>query len=146
MGLFQSAKSRFLLKVSEENIYGMIVNEMANGQISQGLYAKALASANGDEQQTKATYIKLRADMMKAELAAMVELSQDLKSTEARARKAQALSQKGITELNMSRWLAGVFVLIGLMLIFADKLVLGMCFMVFFSLIWILLSKKIKQR
>jgi hypothetical protein len=76
MGLFRSAKASLQAKEFEEGLYGIVANEIANGTISQGLFAKALAASDGDAQKAKARYIKLRVDMLRTQGAAMVEFAQ----------------------------------------------------------------------
>ena len=54
--IFKSAEDRIL----EEKIYEEVAQEIAEGKLKAGLWAKALAQTDGDEQQAKSAYIKLR--------------------------------------------------------------------------------------
>lgn len=54
--IFKSAEDRIL----EEKIYEEVAQEIAEGKLKAGLWAKALAQTDGDEQQARSTYIRLR--------------------------------------------------------------------------------------
>ena len=54
--IFKSAEDRIL----EEKIYEEVAQEIAEGKLKAGLWAKALAQTDGDEQQAKSAYIKFR--------------------------------------------------------------------------------------
>ena len=58
-----SAKSRLL----EEKLYELVSKEIESGQKRAGLWAKAIAISDGDEEKTKAEYIKLRVQSVKDE-------------------------------------------------------------------------------
>ena len=52
----------------DEKYYDLVANELRTGNVREGLWAKALSSANGDEKVAKSIYIKLRvAQMIKNE-------------------------------------------------------------------------------
>jgi hypothetical protein len=51
-----AAQSRLI----EEKMYEQVAEELASGNIRQGLWAKALATEAGDEDKTRSCYIKLR--------------------------------------------------------------------------------------
>ena len=68
MGLFSSAKAKLAAqKLAEEHLYELAAEELAANNIRPGLYAKALAETDGNEDAARARYIKLRVDTMKAE-------------------------------------------------------------------------------
>ena len=68
MGFFSSAKAKLAAsKLAEEQLYAQAAEEVASGQIRQGLWAKAIAETGGDEAAAKAQYLKLRVEIMKAE-------------------------------------------------------------------------------
>ena len=68
MSFFSSAKAKLAAsKLAEEQLYALVTEEVASGQISQGLRAKAIAETGGDEAAAKALYLKLRVEIMKAE-------------------------------------------------------------------------------
>ena len=68
MGLFSSAKAKLAAqKLAEEHVYELAAEEIAANNIRHGLYAKALAETDGNEDAARARYIKLRVETMKAE-------------------------------------------------------------------------------
>lgn len=68
MGLFTSAKAKLAAqKLAEEQLYEFAAEEIAANNIRPGLWAKAIAEADGDDAKAKARYIKLRVETMKAE-------------------------------------------------------------------------------
>ena len=68
MSLFSSAKAKLAAsKLAEEQLYAQAAEEVASGQIRQGLWAKAIAETDGDDAAAKARYLKLRVEIMKAE-------------------------------------------------------------------------------
>ena len=49
MNLFSSAKAKLAAsKLAEEQLYAQAAEEVASGQIRQGLWAKAIAETGGD--------------------------------------------------------------------------------------------------
>lgn len=54
---------------SEEALYAAVGEELRQGQIRQGLWAKALAEEGYDEQRAKAKYLKLRVRSLRNEIA-----------------------------------------------------------------------------
>jgi len=68
MSFFSSAKAKLAAsKLAEEQLYAQAAEEVASGQIRQGLWAKAIAETGGGEAAAKARYLKLRVDIMRAE-------------------------------------------------------------------------------
>ena len=66
MSLFSSAKAKLAAsKLAEEQLYAQAAEEVASGQIRQGLWAKAIAETGGDEAAAKAQYLKLRVEIIK---------------------------------------------------------------------------------
>lgn len=51
----------------EERLYEQVVTELTNGHRRDGLWAKALANADGEEERTKALYIQYRVQSLKDE-------------------------------------------------------------------------------
>ena len=69
MSFFTSVKARLAArKLADENLYELAAEEMAANNIRPGLWAKAIAEAEGDDTKASARYIKLRVEMMKAEV------------------------------------------------------------------------------
>ena len=98
MSLFSSAKAKLAAsKLAEEQLYAHAAEEVASGQIRQGLWAKAIAEADGDETAAKGRYLKLRVEMMKAEADLLDHAEKELvrefdlaEEREKREREAQA--------------------------------------------------------
>ena len=59
-----SAKSRLV----EERLYEMVMDELDSGNIRKGIWGKALALSNGNDNQAKARYIELRVESLKDEV------------------------------------------------------------------------------
>jgi hypothetical protein len=53
--------------VDEDAIYATIANELKTGATKEGLWTRAFAECDGDENRTKALYIKRRAETLIAE-------------------------------------------------------------------------------
>ncbi len=49
----------------EEDAFALAAQELELGNIQKGLWAKAFADANGDEQRQKALYLRYRADQIR---------------------------------------------------------------------------------
>lgn len=94
MGLFQSSRSKHEAILNEEYLYGLVIDEMSNAPLRPGLMAKSLAESDGNEQRAKARYIKLRADQLKIEGAAIDELARQIKTNEQQAAKEVAARDK----------------------------------------------------
>jgi hypothetical protein len=72
MGLFQRfQKMAAANRKDEEALYAMALQELSSEDIRPGLWAKAFADSEGDENRTRATYLKLRVQQIKDELAAL---------------------------------------------------------------------------
>lgn len=56
---------------AEEALYAMAAEEVANGDVKPGLWAKAFAESEGQEAKAQAAYLKLRVQQMRDELAAI---------------------------------------------------------------------------
>lgn len=58
-----SAKSRLV----EERLYEMVMDELETGNIRKGIWAKAVAKSNGNDNQAKSKYLELRVESLKDE-------------------------------------------------------------------------------
>ena len=88
MSLLSALKAKLAAsKLAEEQLYAQAAEEVASGQIRQGLWAKAIAETGGDEAAAKAQYLKLRVEIMKAEA----------EVTDYAMRQASRESEKGAT-------------------------------------------------
>ena len=68
MSFFSSAKAKLAAsKLAEEQLYAQAAEEVASGQIRQGLWAKAIAETGGDDAAAKAHCLRLRVGIVKAE-------------------------------------------------------------------------------
>ena len=56
-------------RLSEIQLYELVAEEIANNQQSRGLWVKAISEGEGNHEQAKALYIKLRVEMIKDEWA-----------------------------------------------------------------------------
>ena len=106
MSFFSSAKAKLAAsKLAEEQLYAQAAEEVASGQIRQGLWAKAIAETGGDEAAAKAHYLKLRVEIMKAEAEVTdFAMNEAAKASEQRekqaAAEAKAELQRQISEAN----------------------------------------------
>ena len=62
-------KKSALNRLAEEQLYEAVALEIKNNELREGLWAKALAKAKGDQEQAKGIYIELRVQSLKDELA-----------------------------------------------------------------------------
>lgn len=62
---FKSKNEKMAESLYDEQIYAKVAEEIFDREISPGLWAKAFAQTNGNEQQAKAIYITLRANQIK---------------------------------------------------------------------------------
>ena len=65
MGIFNRFKSKDLkdnpfLRKGEEALYSQAMNEIESGSINKGVYAKALADSEGNEDKARSLYLKYR--------------------------------------------------------------------------------------
>ena len=88
MSIFTSAKAKLAAqKLAEEQLYEFAAEEIAANNIRPGLWAKAIAEADGDDAKAKARYIKLRVETMKAEADIQDYASEHANKAEAETRK-----------------------------------------------------------
>lgn len=70
LAVTKHAKARFSARqIPDEAYYEQAAHEVRNGNIRQGLWAKAWAEAQGDNTKAQALYVKLRVSAMKDEAA-----------------------------------------------------------------------------
>jgi hypothetical protein len=55
-------------RLSEIELYDAVAEEMVNGEQVRGLWFKAVADAEGDEEKAKPLYVKYRVQMIKDEI------------------------------------------------------------------------------
>ena len=68
MSFYSSANAKLAaFKLAEEQLYAQAAEEVASGQIRQGIWAKAIAETGGDEAAAKAHHLELRVEIIKAE-------------------------------------------------------------------------------
>src|SRR5437867_12233242 len=87
-----------VVKVSEEDLYAAALSEVQSGTTRPGLWAKAFADSEGDENKSKALYIKLRVQQ-EIERKQQEQKAADALATEPARRKAvefQAVSDNHV--------------------------------------------------
>ena len=57
-----------LTRLFEEKLYGLTVSEIENGNVRQGLWARALAESRGNHSEAQSTYLNLRVQSLKDEI------------------------------------------------------------------------------
>ncbi len=57
------AKSRLV----EERLYEMVMDELESGNVRKGIWGKALAQSNGNDNQARSKYLELRVESLKDE-------------------------------------------------------------------------------
>lgn len=109
MGFFNSAKAKLAAqKLAEEHLYELAAEEIAANSIRPGLWAKAIAEADGDDAKAKARYIKLRVETMKAEAELNSFAEEEAARTAEATRAAQASRAKAAAEAErMKKWREG---------------------------------------
>jgi predicted xylose isomerase-like sugar epimerase len=99
MGLFTSAKAKLAAqKLAEEQLYEFAAEEIAANNIRPGLWAKAIAEADGEDAKAKARYIKLRVETMKAEAELNSFAKEEAAKTAEATRAAEASKAKAAAE------------------------------------------------
>ena len=100
MSFFSSAKAKLAAsKLAEEQLYAQAAEEVASGQIRQGLWAKAIAETGGDEAAAKAHYLQLRVEIMKAE----AEVTDYARKQAAKEADKESAGDSYSTEVEMAR-------------------------------------------
>lgn len=66
-------KARIKAAVPDEPLYETVVAELAKRDIKPGLWAKAFAESQGDKEQAKAVYIRLRVEQLRNDVAAFAQ-------------------------------------------------------------------------
>ena len=91
MSIFNNLmKSSAESRLTEEMIYAQVLEEIQNGIRRDGLWAKALAESNMDENSAKARYLLLRVQSIKDE----IEIAEREKNSSANSNKSKSSSEK----------------------------------------------------
>jgi len=90
---FQSATDRLLTKEAEHLLYAKASEDMENNILDRGIWTKAFAQANGDEQKQKAIYIELIVDHYKDEIRAGEEFEKIMMSHAEKLREKAAIEE-----------------------------------------------------
>lgn len=98
MKIFKSNMALHLEQLDEEALYATVAQEITNQTISSGLYTKALAECNGDENLAKAKYIKMRVSMIKSERAAINEQIRQAQIETDKNRELERLRQEQVAQ------------------------------------------------
>ncbi len=65
MGIFDKVKKTTISsRRTEERLYELALEEVENGEIRKGLFAKAIAKADGDKEKADGIYLNLRVQSM----------------------------------------------------------------------------------
>ncbi len=75
--MFKSKVDGAIGRLEEENWYAEVVNELESGKRKAGVWAKALAEAEGDEVKARGLYISSRVQSMKDEATVLNHLARE---------------------------------------------------------------------
>jgi ATP-dependent Zn protease len=56
-----------MARLVEEKLYEMAIDELGNGNVRKGIWAKAIAKSNGNKEQERSKYLDLRVESLKDE-------------------------------------------------------------------------------
>jgi hypothetical protein len=56
-----------MARLVEEKLYEMAIDELGNGNVRKGIWAKAIAKSNGNKDQERSKYLDLRVESLKDE-------------------------------------------------------------------------------
>ena len=73
--LGQTRISRAIENAEEESLYAQAALEVSRGDIRPGLWAKAIAAADGDERKAQARYLGFRVEQLQLQLSAAEEMA-----------------------------------------------------------------------
>jgi len=65
---FENKQRQSSQRLSEESMYEYVIEEISENKIRTGLWAKAIAHSEGNEQHAKSLYIKYRVQSLKDEM------------------------------------------------------------------------------
>ena len=86
--------SEALDRLNEEAIYAEVYRELEDGQLRDGLYAKAIVIAEGDTEMARVEYLKLRVQSIKDEMVLKGLVEQQAMEEEASRQKLEAKTKK----------------------------------------------------
>jgi hypothetical protein len=86
---------------TDEILYEYVAAELSNSVIKQGLWTKALADSEWNEQKAKSFYVKMRVAQLRSELCTLAANRQTLSVDPAREARAWGLSEEEIEYLRM---------------------------------------------
>ena len=81
-------------RLYEEAIYAEVYRELEDGQLRDGLYAKAIVIAEGDTEMARVEYLKLRVQSIKDEMVLKGAIEQQAMGEEASRQKLEAKTKK----------------------------------------------------
>ncbi len=91
MSIFDRLKTEAIgARVAEEELYASVLREIESGVRRDGLWAKALASASGDEGKAKGLYIEYRVQSLRDE----IEIAKRLPDIQAEATRQRAAAER----------------------------------------------------
>ena len=92
-------KKSALNRLAEEQLYEAVALEIKNNELREGLWAKALAKAKGDQEQAKGIYIELRVQSLKDELAITGQILKEATKEERRQEEIAKREEKRQEEI-----------------------------------------------
>ena len=87
-------KERPIDRLAEEQLYEAVALEIKNHELREGLWARALAEAKGDQDQAKGVYIKLRVQSLKDEFVVAGQIHQEALKEEERQKEIARLAEE----------------------------------------------------
>ena len=75
-------KNAAVARLVEERLYGIVAAELANGEIREGLWAKALADSKGAEEAAKGLYMKYRVQSMRDDVSIAISERKGIEAAE----------------------------------------------------------------
>ena len=89
----EKLKAEIFSRQGLEGVYAEVAEEIALGDLSSGLWAKARVDANQDEDKAKSAYFNLRVQAKLDDIALIAVAAEQLEQEEKRAKKSRAFAQ-----------------------------------------------------
>ena len=103
----RSSTKRSAERLFDERLYEQVVTELSRGEIRQGLWAKAIADAEGIDEKAKSFYIKYRVQSLKDEWS-LAEHEKAQKDENNKRKELQALRERNAILKKNSYILVGI--------------------------------------
>lgn len=120
--MFESVKIKSAAgRLAEENLYELVLEELSRGGRRSGIWARALADSEGNEDKAHALYIKYRVQSMMDEYT--IAKDRDAKGNSTEAKKAEASgtsawqeAEGGIAIAQTLSWAIVIIIVIAMLL------------------------------